>query len=215
MLNDLRFAFRTSTNRPASPLIAILTLAIGIGATTAMFSTLRALVLDPVSLPEPDRIVHVWSGDGWPLSIPDFIDLREQATTFESFGAYSPGSVNLGGEHPEVIRSIAATPGVLESLGVLPVQADRSPSWTASRAVPQVAVISHALWHRACNADPAIVGKTIRSQFTRHHGHRRDAGRLRTHLSLDADHPAPDLATASIWTLKPGRGSHWLLGVAR
>jgi predicted permease len=214
MLNDLRFAFRTLTKSPRFTSIAVLTLAIGIGATTAMFSTLRALVLDPVSLPDPDRIVHVWSGRNWPLSNPDFIDLREQATSFESFGAYSPRSVNLGGEHAEVIRSIAATHGVLESLGVIPESGRPITEADCVEGGPRVAVISHALWQRACNADPDIVGKTIRINS-------RDTTVIGV-LPADFELTSPWMRTAQpqIWQpryLDPeaGRGSHNLLGVAR
>ncbi len=214
MLNDLRFAFRTLCKSPRFTLIAVLTLAIGIGATTAMFSTLRALVLDPVSLPDPDRIVHVWSGDGWPLSTPDFIDLQEQATSFESFGAYSPRSVNLGGDHPEVIRSIAATSGVLEALGVLPVSGRPITDSDCVEGSPQVAVISHALWQRAWNADPDIVGKAIRINS-------RDTTVIGV-MPADFELTSPWMITSQpqIWQprhLDPesGRGSHNLLGVAR
>ena len=68
MLSDLRLSFRALTKSPGFALVAILTLGVGIGATTAIFSVLQALVISPYHFPSADRLVHVWSGDRWPLS---------------------------------------------------------------------------------------------------------------------------------------------------
>jgi putative ABC transport system permease protein len=81
MLSDLRLALRNLAKSRGFAAVAVLTLAVGIGAATAMFSGLRALVVQPFSYPRADRLVHVWSNDGQPLSTPDFFDIREQATS--------------------------------------------------------------------------------------------------------------------------------------
>src|SRR3954469_23776868 len=103
MLSDLRLSLRTLAKARGFAAIAILTLAVGIGATTAIFSTLRALVIAPFHYPAEDRLVHAWSGDGWPLSPADFLDLREQATSFTVFGAYQRQSVNVGAENAQAV----------------------------------------------------------------------------------------------------------------
>ena len=88
MFSDLRLSLRTLAKARGFAFVAILTLAVGIGATTAIFSVLRALVIVPFRYPAPEQLVHVWSGDGWPFSSADFLDQREQAKSFSIFGAY-------------------------------------------------------------------------------------------------------------------------------
>ena len=90
MISDLRYSFRRLAQTPGFTLIAICTLALGIGASAALFSALRALVLAPLPYERADQLVHVWSGPGWPLSTPDYLDLHEQAQSFSAFGAYEP-----------------------------------------------------------------------------------------------------------------------------
>ena len=80
--------------------VAIVTLAVGLGSVTAMYSVLRALVVRPFNSPEAERIVHVGSGDRRPLSAHEFVDLHGQMSAFETFGVYSPGPFNIGGDHP-------------------------------------------------------------------------------------------------------------------
>ena len=85
MLTNLRLSLRALTKARGFALIAILTLGVGIGATTAIFSTLRALVISPFDYPESERLAIVWSADGWSLSPADYFDLREQSTSFSAF----------------------------------------------------------------------------------------------------------------------------------
>lgn len=159
---DIRFGFRMLKNKISFTLVAVLTLAIGIGATTTIFSVLKALVLDPFSYPDQDKIAFVWSNDGQPLSVPDFVDIQKENTSFSSLGVYNPASFNLSGNPPESVRGFTCTEGVLRSMGVQPmlgrwlVESDQLPG-----AEP-VAVLSHALWVRKWNADLQIIGRTIR-----------------------------------------------------
>src|SRR4051812_48804282 len=99
MLANFRLALRSLAHSRGFALTAILTLAVGIGGTTAIFSALQALVLQPFSYPQADRLAHVWSGDGWSLSPADSLDVRQQSTSFESFGFYQPESYNVGSEN--------------------------------------------------------------------------------------------------------------------
>src|SRR6185369_9168409 len=104
MLSDLRLSVRALLKARGFAFIAILTLAVGIGATTAIFSALRALVIEPFHYPAADRLVHVWSGDGWPFSPADFLDQKAQATSFTTFGVYQPTTVNVGRENAQAVN---------------------------------------------------------------------------------------------------------------
>ncbi|MHC4520311.1 MAG: ABC transporter permease, partial [Planctomycetota bacterium] len=82
LCQDVKYGIRQLARKPGFACIVILTLALGIGASTTLFGALKALVLDPFPFPESDRIVYVWNRVGWPLSVPDFKDLREQNSSF-------------------------------------------------------------------------------------------------------------------------------------
>ncbi|MES2697883.1 MAG: ABC transporter permease [Verrucomicrobiota bacterium] len=120
MFHDLRHSLRALGKARGLALTSILTLAVGIGSTTAIFSTLRALVLSPFDYPQSDRLVHVWSGDGWSMSPADFLDLREQSKSFAAFGVYQRSSVNIGKENAQSVNSVSCTSDVLKAFGVKP-----------------------------------------------------------------------------------------------
>src|SRR5215218_8386976 len=101
MFSDLRLSLRTLAKARGFALIAVLTLAVGIGATTAIFSVLRALVLQPFHYPASDRLIHVWSGQGWPLSPADYLTLKEETTSNVAFGVYQRTTVNVGRENAQ------------------------------------------------------------------------------------------------------------------
>jgi predicted permease len=162
MLSDLRFALRSLAKTPGFTFVAVLTLAVGIGAATAMFSVLRALVVEPFSYPDADQVVQLWSNEGYPLSTPDYFNMRDQATSFADFGVYSPRDANLGGEKAQAVSSVLCTSGVLRAFGVAPALG----RWFAPAddvpGAPPVAIISHGLWRQAYAGDPGLVGRTIR-----------------------------------------------------
>ena len=119
-IHDVRFALRQLRRKPGFTALVVITLALGIGPNVAIFSVIRALVLEPFPWPEPTEIVHVFSTDiGFrrtnPSSVPDHLDLRERSTSFEDFGAYTTLMYNIGGEQAERIQGVAATAGVLRS----------------------------------------------------------------------------------------------------
>lgn len=166
MLTDLRLALRQFAKARGFALIASLTLAIGIGASTAMFSALRALVVHPFDYPEPDRIAQVWSGNGWPLSPADFLDLEAQNRSFEQFGVYQPGTFNLGGEVAQTVPGVRATPGVLPAFGIAPALGrGLTPEDCLTGATP-VVVLGHSLWQQTFGGDPDLIGRTIRLNAT-------------------------------------------------
>ena len=162
MLPDLRLALRNLAKSRGFSVVALLTLAVGIGAATAIFSGLRALVVQPFSYPKSDQLVHVWSNDGQPLSTPDYFDIKEQATSFTDFGVYSPQPANLGGENAQAVRSVSCTPGVLRAFGVAPAIGRFFEAADEAKGAPPVAVISDALWQQSFAGDPGLVGRRIR-----------------------------------------------------
>ncbi len=164
MLTDLRLALRQLAKARGFALIATFTLAVGIGASTAMFSSLRTLVVHPFDYPDSDAIVQIWSGGngGWPLSPADFLDQHEQGTSFESFGVYAPGTVNIGLENAQAVTGVRATAGVLPTFGIAPFRGRFfGPDDCLEGAAP-VAVISHSLWQQTFAGDPNLIGRTIR-----------------------------------------------------
>ncbi|MBI2496886.1 MAG: ABC transporter permease, partial [Opitutae bacterium] len=162
MLTDLRLAFRQIAKARGFALIATLTLAVGIGSSTAMFSTLRALVVHPFDYPDAREITQVWSGDGWPLSPADYLDLHEQNTSFEHFGVYNPGTVNVGLDHAQAVAGVRATDGVLPAFGIAPLRGRLfTPDDCLEGAAP-VAIIGHRLWQQTFAGDAGLIGRTIR-----------------------------------------------------
>src|SRR5689334_7464859 len=118
MLSNLRLSLRTLAQSRGFSFIAVLTLAVGIGATTAIFSALQALVIAPFHFPAADRLVHVWSGNGWPLSPADQLDLRKDTASYTAFGVYSPQTFNIGQENAQSVTGVSGTSDVLPAFGV-------------------------------------------------------------------------------------------------
>jgi len=166
MLTDLRLALRQLAKSRGFALIATFTLAVGIGASTAMFSTLRALVVQPFEYPDSHEIAQVWSGDYWPLSPADFKDLHDQSTSFEHFGVYQPGTVNVGLENAQAVAGVRATPGVLAAFGVAPMRGRTIEAGDCVEGAESIAVIGHNLWQQTFAGDPDLVGRTIRLNST-------------------------------------------------
>lgn len=162
MLTDLRLSLRALAKSRGFAAIAILTLAVGIGSSTAMFSALRALVVEPFRYPDAHELAMIWSGDRWPLSPADFLDIKEQTTSFERLGAYQPGSVNVGRENSQAVAGVRATDGVLQAFGVAPLRGRLIEAGDCVEGAPPVAVISHRLWHQTFGGAEDLVGRPIR-----------------------------------------------------
>ena len=103
---DFRYALRQLWKNPGFTAMAVLTLALGIGATTSLFSVLKALVLDPFPFDHAERIVYIRSNPGQPLSVPDFKDVRDQSKSYDEIGVYRPERLNFGAEKPESLYAI-------------------------------------------------------------------------------------------------------------
>src|SRR6185369_5146621 len=168
LLRDLRYAIRASLKKPAFIAIVVLALAIGIGANTAIFSVVNAILLRPLPFKNPDRIVMVWMNNGklkvdqdW-HSYPNYVDYREQSSTFEEIAAFNDRSFNLTGTG-EPVRVIGAwsTANLFSVLGVDPVQGRTFSVEEEEPGKDLVAVISYGLWQRRFGGDPNLVGQPI------------------------------------------------------
>ncbi len=161
---DVRFALRLMRRNPAFTTMAVVTLTLGIGANTAVFSLFDAVVLHPLPYPEPGRLVMLFTVEGasqraMNSSSPDFEDWRRQARSFETMTAYRGTSFTVtGSRQAEAVFGITATPGLFETFGVTPARGRTFQEGDGA----SVAVISHALWVRRFASDPAAVGTTMR-----------------------------------------------------
>jgi putative ABC transport system permease protein len=165
---DLRFGLRLLLRNPGFTAVAILTLALGIGANTAIFSVVNAVILRPLPYRDPARLVRVYSEFPtmnlrrfW-ISSPEFMDIQKEAKSWESIGAWAMGGVNVGtaGE-PLRVTAAAVTRGLIDTLGVTPTLGRNFTLEEDVRGGPNVAIISDGLWRRAFGGTPDIIGKTI------------------------------------------------------
>ncbi len=166
MLQDFRFALRTFLKSPGFTAVAILALALGIGANAALFSVINAVLLKPLPYAQPERLIAVFetflpSGFG-SVSAPNFFDWRKQNHTVDHLEAFSVGSLNLqsNGE-PERIPSVLATAGLFDMLGARPIQGRTFLPDEDQPGKPHVVVMSERLWRRRFGADPKLLGSSI------------------------------------------------------
>ena len=186
LLNDLKFAMRSLRKNPAFTATALLTLALGIGASTAIFSVVNAVLLRPLPYPHADRLVIVWGElrnrnvRNFPFSAPDFRDLKDQATLFEDLAAVRTGRAPVTGDggDPEQISTAGTTPNIFRILGgrielgrdftdddalpqPRPPQTAGAPQTPQTPRFPTIAVLSHEFWQRRYGGDRNVLGKTI------------------------------------------------------
>jgi putative ABC transport system permease protein len=164
ILSDSRFALRQLRKSPAFTTVAILTLGLGIGANTAVFSILDAVLIRPLPYSHAERLVKLGAVDlksgqfDGKTSYPDFLDWREQDHLFDKLAAYEEKTFNLAGiPQPEHVKGDVVSPDFFETLGIQPFEG-RS---LASSANPQAVVLSHSLWSRAFASDPRVLGSSV------------------------------------------------------
>jgi putative ABC transport system permease protein len=167
-LQDARYALRQMTRRPGFTVVMVLTLALGIGANTAVFSVVNGVVLQPLPYPEADRLTAVWSQFPsmelmeFPSSWPEYDDYRAASSSYEELGIWGRTQRTLtGGESPERLDVAYFSWTMFPVLGVDPAlgRAFGSDEDVAGR--DDVVVLSHALWERRFGADPSVVGGTV------------------------------------------------------
>jgi len=167
MLNDLRYALRQLIRSPGFTFVAVLTLALGIGANSAIFSVIDAVLLRSLPFPNPDRLTMVWATapqrpgeDKAVHSLPDFRDLRAQNHTFAAMSAYTGVSAIWGtGENSEDVPGLAATFDIFDVLGVRPLLGRGFGPEDDKPEAARVVVISHSFWQRHFAGDPKIIGQ--------------------------------------------------------
>jgi predicted permease len=187
LAKDFRYAVRSLRKSPAFTATAMVTIALGIGASTAIFSVVNAVLLRPLPYADPNRLVVVW-GDlrtrhvvDWPFSPPDFDDLRRGATLFDDIAAVNTGRnvVAADNAEAEMIRTGAVTPSFFRLLGARvalgrdfteedsapppaqPPQAAGGPAAPPPPRLPVIAILSNDYWRRHFGGDPNVVGRSI------------------------------------------------------
>src|SRR5580658_937976 len=212
LLQDLKFAVRTLAKSPGFTAVAILTLALGIGANTAIFSVVNAVVLRPLPFKNPARLV--WSSGSCTLcghaavSPADFLDYRAQNHSFEHYGAMAVGDslFNLTGtDKPIQIKGAMVTAGFFEALAIQPRYGRVFNESDEKTTDPEAVILSHHLWQNSFGEDPQVIGKSISLD-----------GKPRTVVGvLPADIPL--LSEADLWFPAPflnkgmqSRRSHFL-----
>ena len=169
ILKDIRYGLRGLLKRPGFTVIALVALALGIGANTAIFSLVNAIVLKPLPFPESERLVWVYGnirngGNRASVSPPDFLDYRSHNKTFEQFAASIsvPVPVNLTGSgEPERLQASAVTGNFFDAFGVAPAIGHGFTIENEKAGQDQVTVLSYAFWQKHFAGDREIVGKKI------------------------------------------------------
>ncbi len=167
LLNDIRFAFRTLRKSPGFAAVAILTLALGIGANTAIFSVVDAVLLKPLPYPEPARIVAIWAArvargeTHRALSYPDFADLRAQSDVYDAVAAYSDDTTTLTGSgEPLHLNKEDVSAEMFTVLGIHPMLGR---AFLPGEDLPahNVAILDAKLWQSHFGGDPGVIGRSI------------------------------------------------------
>ncbi len=184
MAQDLRYSLRTLARAPVFTAVALLTLALGIGANTAIFTIVNGAILRPLAYPRPQQLVSITSefpafGSVASLSVAEYQEFRTLNQSFEEVGAFGTGGsayttneVNLtAGDRPLRVRSMAVDADLLRALGIQPVEgrffsAEESSRWTGTLP-PALAILSYELWQNAFGGQP-LVGQTVQLEGRAH-----------------------------------------------
>ena len=219
-MHDLRYALRSLRKQPVFTLVAVVTLTLGIGANTAIFSLLYQTLLRPLPYPAEERLVFVWNSykginlDQASVSIPDYIDRKTQAPAIEDAALLMNRTANLNeGGNPEQLRALAVTPSFFTTLQRQPFLGR---GFTEDEARPDAdtfTILSYGLWTSRFGADRAIVGRDVRVNGVAH--------RVVGVLPADFDLPARDIALLVPFAFTPAqmsdnaRGNEFSMMIAR
>ena len=174
LIQDLRYGIRMLVKSPGFTLIAVVTLALGIGANTTIFSVINTTVLKPIPFPDPQRLVLVWETfgkgpDNWNIvSAPNFWDFRRQSRSFEGMAIFDSAGrgYNLSPtgtkQEPEQVSGLRVSSGFFDVLGVKPLLGRTFLPEEENLGRDRVVVLSYGLWKRRYGGDPALVGRTIK-----------------------------------------------------
>lgn len=167
VLQDLRYGVRMLLKRPGFTMVAVLALALGIGANSAIFSVVNSVLLKPLPYENPDRIVLIWTQfppdlpQNW-VSGPELVDFRERTNTIEEFAALSWPRYNLTGDgNPEQVQAGAVTANLFPLLGIQPLIGRTFSPDEDKPGGERVVVLSHNFWTNRFGADAGLIGRTI------------------------------------------------------
>lgn len=223
-MRDLRYAARMLFRSRGFTLAAVLCLGLGIGATSAIFSVVNAVVLRPLPFKEPDRLVRIYTefrGQGlrglfrfW-TSPPEFLELQRDLKSWENLEAWVTGGVNLGGgKEPVRVAAAFVSGGLLPMLGVAPLHGRLPTPQDDQPSAPQTVVLSYGTWQRVFGGDPAIVTREVKLNG--------QACSVIGIMPQGFQFPPGETAPAEVWSplqLDParpgGRGSHYLYLLGR
>src|SRR5215212_1875608 len=165
---DLAYALRTLAKSPGYAAVTILTLALGIGANTAIFSVVNGVLLKPLPYPRSDRLLFITSTfpslgfDRFWVSVPEWAEFKQWNRSFQGVGAYREGSVNLGTpERPRRVNSALVTAELLDVLGVAPLRGRLFNEPDAAVGAEDVAIISSATWQSDFGRDEGVLGRVV------------------------------------------------------
>lgn len=166
LLQDLRYGFRRLLKSPGFTVIAVVALALGIGASSAIFSVVNAVLLRPLHFEDSGRLMMIWGTqpqlDTAPFSPADFLDLRDRNQVFEHIAAYKAQSLNLtGSDEPERIRGAVVSASFFSLLKAQPILGRGFLPEEDQAGNNQVVVVSHGLWQRHFGSNPLLVGQTL------------------------------------------------------
>ncbi len=161
-MNDLKFAFRQLLKNPGFTAVAVLTLALGIGANTAIFSVVNGVLLKPLAYQEPERLVTILYNGRSPVAPADFLDWRAQGKSFETMAAAEAwGGTLTGDDRPEAVFGIRFGEEMFKVLGVQPLVGRTFQADDFKPGNDRVLVLGYPLWQRRFGGDPNIVGRSI------------------------------------------------------
>ena len=218
LLDDVRYGFRLLIKNPAYAAIAVVTLAVGIGANTALFSLVDGILFRPLPFAEPDRLVTVWTSNEirgisrWGVSLHDYTDWRLRNEVFENLGAYNLNTTNLSGlDRPVRITYTQVTPDLITTLGVAPLHGRVFDMEENLPGNDNVILVSRSFWEVQLGGDPAVVGSTVNID-----------GRPMTVIGImppSFTFPSPRVQVWKPFGMLPedegNRGGRWVRAVAR
>ena len=166
LIRNVRHAARVLRKSPGFTLAAVATLALGIGANTAIFSVVKAVMFTPLPYDRPDQLVMIWNaarpGDMTHLSLQEVVSYRDDSTTFSGVGGYIETNVNLtGGDDPERVRAAVVTGELFSTLAMTPLLGRALSASDSAPGAPEVVALGNSLWQRRFGGTPNLVGQTI------------------------------------------------------
>ncbi|HMF56640.1 MAG TPA: ABC transporter permease [Pyrinomonadaceae bacterium] len=168
LINDIRYGYRMLVKSPAFTAIAVLALALGIGANTALFSVVNALLFHPFRFPEMNRIVTVWETiptqgvEHNEASVPNYLDWRAQNSSFENLGGYSWWSVNVSSvDPPERVQGFLVSGNFFQVFGATPILGRTFTVEDEQAGRDKLVILSYGFWQRHFGGDPNIINKTL------------------------------------------------------